>query len=97
MKSYLLQPVQSRDDAVAALNSVLPGQSQTWLLKDSEGDTVAYYSLDESDHQQGMFSIVANINDRHFNRDTEVISVLRNIVKATGGVITDDWNNQIEL
>ena len=96
MKSYLLEPIQSQDNAIAALTSALPGQTEPWLLKDSSGDAIAYFSLEPSEHQKGMFSICADLSGRHFNKDSEVISVLKNIGKTTGGKIIDDWDNLIE-
>ena len=49
MKSYFLAPIASSGAAIAALSVVLPGQVGTWLLKDDDGDVIAYFSLIEAD------------------------------------------------
>ena len=65
MKSYFLAPISSRSTAVAALNAALPGESDQWLVKDSDGDVVAYFSIVESDSTTGLRSIQVDISGRH--------------------------------
>jgi len=90
MKSYFLAPVASRSSAAAALSSVLPVEGETWLLKDGNGDVVAYFSLVEADSTTGARTIQADVSGRHFDRDAEVVSVLETLRQKIGGEITND-------
>jgi hypothetical protein len=88
MKSYLLAPIESRDEAIAALNAVLPFNNQTWLLRDDDGDAIAYFGLVESDDITGLRTIFADVSGRHYERDADVISVLETLKRSLGGKIT---------
>lgn len=90
MKSYFLSPVASRKLASETLNSVLPGQGETWLLKDKAGDVIAYFNLVEADGIAGAYEIQADISGRHYNRDEEVVSILKTLKQSVGGKITND-------
>ncbi|MES1264510.1 MAG: hypothetical protein ABUU24_02525 [Variovorax sp.] len=90
MKSYFLAPVASRDAAVAALSLVLPVEGETWLLKDSAGDVMAYFSLVEVDSETGARTIQADVSGRHYERDADVVSVLEELRLKIGGEITND-------
>jgi hypothetical protein len=87
MKTYCLAPIASRDDAVSILNSVLPGQSNPWVLKDSTGDAIAYFSLVESEPCTGLRTILADVSGRHYNEDEVVLSVLKKFKADLGGEI----------
>jgi hypothetical protein len=90
VKSYLLAPIVSRDEAVAALKAVLPEENKTWLLKDVAGDAMAYFYLAEPDGVIEERTIVADISGRHYNCDADVISVLKKLKEQLGGEITKE-------
>jgi hypothetical protein len=90
MKSYFLAPIQSRSIATAALAATLPGQNDPWLLKDSDGDVVAYFSLVEADDTTGLRTIQVDVSGRHYNSDAKVVAVLNKLREATGGEVTND-------
>jgi hypothetical protein len=89
MKSYFLAPIES-GSAAAALDSILPAQGDTWLLKDAAGDVMAYFSLVERDSTTGERTIQVDVSGRHFNRDADIISVLQRLREKLGGEITND-------
>ena len=88
MKSYFLAPIASSSAAIAALSVVLPGQVGTWLLKDDDGDVIAYFSLIEADSTTGARTIQADVSGRHYDRDADVVSVLEALREKIGGEIT---------
>ena len=90
MKSYFLAPIASSSAASAALNSALPREGDTWLLKNSAGDVMAYFSLVEADSTTGARTIQADISGRHYNQDADVVSVLEALRQKIGGQITND-------
>ena len=90
MKSYFLSPIPSSSVAVAALSEVLPGQTGTWLLTNSSGDTIAYFSLVECDDTTNLRTIQADISGRHYNEDDAVLAVLHQLQTKLGGEITND-------
>ena len=89
VKTYCLSPIQSPNVAVTKLNALLPGQSKPWLLKDSSGDVMAYFDLDDVD-VPGVLTILADISGRHYNCDAEVVSLLERLRADLGGEITND-------
>jgi hypothetical protein len=89
MKSYFLAPIASSNAAVTALDSILPGQSEPWLLKDITGDAIAYFSLAEAESMSGKRTIQADISGRHYDKDDAVISVLEKLREKLGGNIID--------
>jgi hypothetical protein len=90
MKSFFLAPIVSRDAAIIALSTLLPGQAETWLLKDDAGDVIAYFSLVECDTTTGVRTIQADVSGRHYNRDADVISILQKFKAELGGEIAND-------
>ncbi len=91
MKSYFLAPIHSRDAATAALDAIMPrGSADTWLLKDSDDDAVAYISLAEVDTVTGELSIQADVSGRHYRQDADVVSILERLRATLGGEITND-------
>jgi hypothetical protein len=88
MKSYFLAPIVSRSAAVGALSSALPGQGDTWLLKDLGGDVMAYFSLVESDRTTGERTIQVDVSGWHYDRDADIVAVLQKLRDEIGGEIT---------
>ncbi|HWW00887.1 MAG TPA: hypothetical protein VNZ64_14420 [Candidatus Acidoferrum sp.] len=89
MKTYCLSPIQSRSAAASKLDEMFPGQSKPWLLKDSTGDVMAYFDLDDVD-VPGVLTISADISGRHYNCDAEVVSLLQRLRADLGGEIAND-------
>jgi hypothetical protein len=87
MKSYFLAPIESRIKAVAALNSALPCQNKTWLLKDDDGDAIAYFYFVDVDDMTGMPGIAVDVSGRHYTRDADVVAVLEALKNRLGGEI----------
>ncbi|AMK77910.1 MULTISPECIES: hypothetical protein [Methylomonas] len=91
MKSYFLEGVSSYGHAEETLGRILPGQMHPWLLRDSAGDVVAYIDLVEVNNSELKFpAVTADISGRHFNLDTEVITILKLLQESVGGEITND-------
>jgi hypothetical protein len=74
MKSYILSPIRSHSAAVTVLSLALPGQTEPWLLKNADGDAIAYFSLVEDTVES--CAIQADVSGRYYNRDTDVIAIL---------------------
>ncbi|RYD22370.1 MAG: hypothetical protein EOP88_08355 [Verrucomicrobiaceae bacterium] len=90
MKSHFLEPVASRQAAVAALDDSLEqGAAGTWLLMSTTGDAVAYFHLEGPDEDSAV-RIVADMSGRHHDEDALVISALEKLRQKTGGEITGD-------
>jgi hypothetical protein len=87
VKTYCLSPIQSPTAAAVKLDQLLPGQSKPWLLKDSTGDVMAYFEINDVD-MPGVFTISADISGRHYNCDAEVVAFLRRLSAELGGEIT---------
>ena len=100
MKSYLLFGISNMETAVAELDRVLPGQRDPWLLSDPSGDVIGYFrawptnlEVDGPDDPNGAGPLVqADISGRHYNEDAAVITVLRQVQVAAGGVLKNDDN-----
>ena len=90
MKSYFLAPIESHNAAVAALNRVLPGQADPWILKNTDGDAMAYFTLVEDDNDIRSEAIQADVSGRHFTMDADVVSILETLRQNLGGTITND-------
>ena len=90
MKSYCLSPIESAPAAVAALDSLLPGQRYPSLLKDTAGDAMAYFEIVGNDTTTGALEIVADVSGRHYNRESEIITVLQKLSEQIGGNISND-------
>jgi len=93
MKSYFLEGLPDRNSAREALCDRLPNWTDPWLLHDSQGDVIAYFEIDES--ETGSLQIQADMSGSHYNRDFEVIDVLRDLQQQLGGTITDDDDGQV--
>lgn len=90
MKSYFLAPVPTDARATTALSEALPGRTGIWLLKGTDGDVIAYFSLVECDDTTGFPTITADISGRHYYQDDEVLAVLRELQTQLGGEIIND-------
>jgi hypothetical protein len=88
MRSYFLEGLPDRNSAREALSDRLLNQTDPWLLHDSQGDVVAFFEIVTSE-SEGV-AIQADMSGRHFDRDAEVLAVLRDLQKQLGGTITDD-------
>lgn len=93
MKSYFLDGLPDRNSAREALSNRLPNWSDPWLLQDSQCDVIAFFEIAES--ETGGFAIQADMRGSHFNRDVDVIDVLRDLQRQLGGTITDDDDCQV--
>jgi len=89
VKTYCLSPIALRSTAAEALDSLLPGQREPWLLKDESGDAMAYFNIDDID-QTGVLTVSADISGRHYDCDAEVVSVLERLRDRVGGEIIND-------
>ena len=87
MKTYALEPLSSRHEAELTLDSILPRENNTWLLKDTAGDVIAYCHIAESETYEAALAIYADVSGRHYYKDAEVTSVLQKISANTGGQI----------
>lgn len=93
MKSYFLEGLSDSNSARKELCIRLPNSAGPWLLPDSQGDVIAYFEIAES--ETGGVAIQADMSGRHFNRDVEVIDVLRHLQRQLGGTITDDNDGEV--
>ena len=93
MKSYFLHDVRNSNAASlgASLASVLPGQSNPWILFHNGVDPVAYFNvITDEDGERGDIippAICADISGRHYNGDQAVIDILSDIQKTLDGKI----------
>jgi hypothetical protein len=88
VKSYFLSPIPSRDSAVSALSVILPGQADPWLLKDSDGDAMAYFRVEPPESTHGRLMISVDVSGRHYHRDSDIMSILEKLREKLGGDIT---------
>ena len=88
MKSYFLSPISSQDIAAAALGSLLPGQRDPWLLKDAQGDAIAYFNVGPSDTAPSVATISVDISGRHYDSDSDILAVLEKLREKVGGDIS---------
>ena len=65
---------------------MFPGESKPWLLKDAGGDVMAYFDFDDVS-APGVLAISADISGRHYNCDSEVLSLLERLRVDLGGEI----------
>src|SRR5258707_1239915 len=98
MKTYALEDISSCERASAELRVLLPGQEMPWLLKAPDGDCIAYFKVGPKDlwrtgdkdlGRTGDW-VTADISGRHYHEDAAVVSILRQLQSAVGGVIIDD-------
>lgn len=96
MKSYFLEAIHDAAAARQALSELLPAQAEPWILMTADqDDAVAYLDVQEEgqDELEGPFVIQADVSGRHYNKDENVIDILRLLQKRLGGVIRDDFGN----
>lgn len=96
LKTYLLEGVSDRSSAEAELSTLLPGQSNPWVLLASEGDAVAYFDprpRGAEEDVRGPFLIHADASGRHYNEDEAVLRILRLVQTKLGGDIRDGDDN----
>jgi hypothetical protein len=97
MKSYILYNVSSAADASTELDRHLSRSGDgTWVLWDEGGDAIAYFIVGSGDRERpdappehGAI-IQADISGRHFYDGAIVLSALRKVQDAVGGVIRDE-------
>jgi hypothetical protein len=87
MKSIALAAISKPDKVRAALDDLLPGQREPWLLLGEDGDPIAYFHLmlDGSDWQAPYLQ--ADVSGRHHDEDDAVNALLSKIAAVTGGRI----------
>ena len=87
MKSYLLKSISSADAAKVELQRLLPHEGSTWLLRDVNEDTMAYfYVVDAATSEELQLpAVVADISGRHYNSDEQVLAVLKSLQRKVGG------------
>jgi hypothetical protein len=90
MKSYCLEKIRSIGDVRDALDRLLPGQREPWLLLQSPRDVIAYFHLGPTGEGSGDIGVQVDISGRHFYEDDRVIGVLRVLQGEVGGVILND-------
>ncbi|MFN3857494.1 MAG: hypothetical protein ACK4RV_07055 [Caulobacter sp.] len=103
MRSRFLFFVPSQLEAEAALDVVLPGQRDPWLLCDEAGDPIGYFSIYSDPNNAWSVSpppdgnddpnrpyIQADICGRHFG--DEVTVALKQLQAMIGGVVQDDFD-----
>lgn len=92
MKSYFLEEVTEGLARVRGeLSKLLPVQTDPWVLFAANADPVAYFDVTTND--PGTCNVQADVSGRHFNEDTAVLEVLRELQKRLGGIIRDDNGN----
>ncbi|BCG79496.1 hypothetical protein [Mesorhizobium sp. 113-3-3] len=94
MKSYFLEEPADEQQARRVLSTLLPGQSEPWLLTAAEGGAVAYFNITILKDDGGL-AIQADISGRHFEQDEVVLIVLRAFQQKLGGTIRDDFDNDL--
>jgi hypothetical protein len=87
MKSMALAAISKPDNVRAALDQVLPGQREPWVLLATDGDPIAYFHLKSEGTDWESPYIAADISGRHFNEDDAVAAVLTRIATHVGGRI----------
>jgi hypothetical protein len=92
VKSYFLEEIASDLARVRSeLSKLLPVQTDPWVLFAANADPLAYYDVTMDD--QGTCDVQADVSGRHFNEDTSVLEVLRELQKQLGGIVRDDGGN----
>ncbi|NUS19154.1 MAG: hypothetical protein HOQ25_05110 [Mesorhizobium sp.] len=94
MKSYFLEELADEQQARDVLSATLPAQSDPWIVPDGHGWTIAFFNIVTLEDDGGL-AIMAEISGRHYEKDAEVIAVLRLLRAELGGVIRDDFDNDI--
>ena len=96
MKSYFLEGLSDRNAAEMELSSLLPGQTDPWLLLAKPEDPIAYFnprSQGADEDVVGPFLVQVDISGRHYYEDEAVLRVLRQMQQKLGGQIRDEDDN----
>lgn len=94
LKSYFLEELTDEQKARDRLSATLPAQSAPWVLLDCDGDAVAYFNITMLEDDRGL-AIQADVSGRHFEKDAEVLTMLRSLQAELGGIIRDDHDVDI--
>ena len=89
MKSYFLEKIESLELLREVLDTLMPEQREPWVIMHAPLDAIAYFNVIDGNGVQ------ADISGRHFNRDDDVLSVLRALRERVGGVVLDDCDEII--
>lgn len=95
MKSYCLEQIRSIGGVRDALDRLLPGQREPWLLRRSSSDVIAYFHLGPTAETSGDIGVQADVSGQHFYEDDRVIGVLRALQGEVGGVILNDHGEEV--
>ncbi len=90
MKTQVLERVSSVGEAKAALDALMPSQSETWVLRASDGDAIAYFNVVASDVDVVGPANTADISGRHCDEDQRVIDILVMLQLKVGGIVKRD-------
>jgi len=91
LKSYFLEELADEQQARDRLSTALPGQSEPWVLPDGADGAIAYFNITNLEDDGGL-AIMADVSGRHYERDEEVLAILRLLRAELGGVIRDDFD-----
>lgn len=93
MKSYFLEGLGDVVLVRNELSNILPNWVDPWLLKTTDADPVAYFTVvaNEAD----VVSIQADLSGRHYDEDGAVLTILRELQKRLGGIVRDDNDNEL--
>jgi hypothetical protein len=95
MKSFSLEQIRSIGAVREALDRLLPGQREPWLLLHSAKDAIAYFHLGPASELSGDIVVQVDINGKHFYEDDRVIGILKALQGEVGGVILNDAGEQV--
>jgi hypothetical protein len=87
MKSYFLENVSSLSEAIAFLESVLPGQDRPWILRDGEGDPIAYLHVATELDGIPNIHICVDISGRYLEKAASVRALLLRAQETCAGTI----------
>jgi hypothetical protein len=90
MKSFLLENISSLTAAMAILRAELPGQEQPWLLRDTDGDVIAYINAGDEVDGEPNLHVSADLSGRHFEKGPRVHALLQRLQLNCGGRILGD-------
>ncbi len=85
-----LAAISKPDKVGDALDEVLPGQREPWLLLARDGDPIAYFHLELGGRDWQAPYLQADISGRHYHEDDAVAAVLGKIAALVGGRIERD-------
>ena len=88
MKTHLLAPIQSVAQSIAALDTLLPGQRNPWLLLAASGDPIAYFNVAEKLDGEPLPHVAADLSGRHYDDDAPVRNILLRLQAMVGGELS---------